>query len=156
MTRAALTLSAFAALTAAGLLVPAPAALADRIIPPPPAPSVADAAVEHAMGQVGKPYRYGATGPDAFDCSGLVQWAYREAGAEITRTTYTQFDEGTPVDRADLRPGDLVFFYSGPSHVGMYVGDGRMVHAPSSGKQVQVVDMSVYFDQHFVGGRRIA
>ncbi|WP_241481689.1 C40 family peptidase [Nocardiopsis gilva] len=116
----------------------------------------ASAAVSHALNQVGKPYRYGAAGPRAFDCSGLVQWSYRRAGKSTGRTTYAQFRRGRPVSRSSLRKGDLVFFYSGPGHVGVYIGNGRMVHAPRSGKNVHITRMSAYFDRYFVGARRIA
>ncbi|GAA3728519.1 cell wall-associated NlpC family hydrolase [Spinactinospora alkalitolerans] len=120
------------------------------------ASGAAASAAEYAKSQIGKPYRYGGTGPDAFDCSGLTQWAYDKAGVKIGRTTYDQVTEGTAVSHGDLLPGDLVFFYSGPSHVGMYVGDGKMVHAPSSGKSIHVVTMSDYYDRHFHSARRIA
>ncbi|WP_235000806.1 C40 family peptidase [Marinactinospora thermotolerans] len=122
---------------------------------PEPEPDLGAQALEHAKSKIGTPYRYGATGPDSFDCSGLVQWAYQQVGIEIGRTTYDQYEEGTAVSRTDLRPGDLVFFYSGPSHVGMYAGDGEMIHAPSSGKDVQIVSMSGYFDDHYQGARRV-
>ncbi|RCV48879.1 hypothetical protein DEF23_24370 [Marinitenerispora sediminis] len=117
-----------------------------------PAPIVA---VRHAISQVGKPYRYGGSGPESFDCSGLVQWAYGRVGVVTGRTTYDQYRRGVAVPRAELRRGDLVFFYRGPGHVGLYMGRGRMVHAPSSGKKVQVVEMSAYYDRHYVGARRI-
>ncbi|MFC7326339.1 C40 family peptidase [Marinactinospora rubrisoli] len=151
-------LTAVAAFTALGLL-PAPAVAAEeageRRRPP-----AAVVAVRHAVSQVGKPYRYGGTGPEAFDCSGLVQWAYGKVGVRTGRTTYDQFRHGKVVPRSKLRRGDLLFFYSGPSHVGLYVGRDqkgreRMVHAGRTGNRVQVVDMADYFDRHFVGARRI-
>ncbi|MFC4565685.1 C40 family peptidase [Nocardiopsis mangrovi] len=150
--RAALTVSVVAAIAAMGLAAPGSAMAEDRLQR---SASVADVAVEHAKRQVGKAYRFGAAGPDAFDCSGLVQWAYGEAGKKLPRTTYDQFTEGESVSREELLPGDLVFFYSGPGHVGIYIGDDRMVHAPSTGKSVQIVDMAAYFFDQMVGARRI-
>ncbi|WP_460999127.1 C40 family peptidase [Streptomonospora sediminis] len=153
MTKAALTLSSLAVLAAFGL-ASAPQAVADERVYQ--ASSVAREAVEHAKKEIGKPYVYGAEGPGSFDCSGLVQYAYKKAGKNISRTTYTQFDQGRSVSRSNLKPGDLVFFYSGPGHVGMYVGNGKMIHAPSSGKRVQIVKMAGYYNRHFVGARRVA
>lgn len=102
-----------------------------------PAPSpTAAAAVRAALDQVGKPYRWGATGPEAFDCSGLVRWAYAQAGLALPRTSRAQWWAGRPVDVGGLRPGDLVFWASDPTdpatihHVGIYVGQALMVHAP--------------------------
>ncbi|MEV5463056.1 NlpC/P60 family protein, partial [Streptomyces cellulosae] len=89
----------------------------------------AAAAVSYAYQKLGSPYVWGATGPNAFDCSGLVQAAYRSAGVSLPRTTYSQISAGRRVSRSELLPGDLVFFYAGISHVGIYVGDGRMIHA---------------------------
>ncbi|MFF8446976.1 NlpC/P60 family protein [Streptomyces leeuwenhoekii] len=97
----------------------------------------AAAAVAYAHRKIGSPYVWGATGPDAFDCSGLVQAAYRAAGVALPRTTYAQIGAGRRVSRAELLPGDLVFFYSGISHVGIYVGNGRMIHAPNPSAPVR-------------------
>ncbi|WP_345558410.1 C40 family peptidase [Streptomonospora halophila] len=153
MTRAALTLSSLAVLAAFGLGSAAVAVAEERVHQ---ASSVARSAVQHAKDQKGKPYRYGAEGPRAFDCSGLVQYAYKKAGKSISRTTYSQFDQGRSVSRSNLQPGDLVFFYPGPGHVGMYLGKGRMIHAPGSGKRVQITKMAGYYNRHFVGARRVA
>ncbi|NGN69330.1 NlpC/P60 family protein [Streptomyces sp. A7024] len=95
-------------------------------------------AVAFAYGALGKPYVWGATGPNAFDCSGLTQAAWRSAGVALPRTTYTQVNAGTRVPRSGLAPGDLVFFYGGLSHVGMYIGGGQMIHAPRPGAPVRV------------------
>ncbi|MEE1756101.1 C40 family peptidase [Streptomyces sp. SP18CS02] len=95
-------------------------------------------AVAYAYGALGKPYVWGATGPDSYDCSGLTQAAWRSAGVSLPRTTYSQIDAGQRVSRSRLAPGDLLFFYSGISHVGMYVGDGKMIHAPRPGAPVRV------------------
>jgi cell wall-associated NlpC family hydrolase len=106
------------------------------------APSgAAQAAVDTALAQVGDPYVWGAGGPDAFDCSGLTQYAYSAAGVSLPHSSSSQSRMGTPVSRSELQPGDLVFFYSPVSHVGMYIGNGQMVHASTSGKPVQVVSL---------------
>ncbi len=101
----------------------------------------AQTAVDTALAQRGDMYLYGATGPDRFDCSGLTSYAYKAAGVSIPRTSSAQSTFGTPVSKADLQPGDLVFFYSPVSHVGMYIGNGQMVHSSSSGKPVSVVSL---------------
>jgi cell wall-associated NlpC family hydrolase len=104
--------------------------------------SRAAAAIAYAYGKVGSPYVWGATGPNAFDCSGLTQAAYRAAGISLPRTTYTQINAGRRVSRAELAPGDLVFFYSGITHVGLYIGNGRMIHAPNPSSSVRVDPIS--------------
>lgn len=98
----------------------------------------AAAALAYAYDKLGSPYVWGATGPKAFDCSGLVQAAYRSAGIALPRTTYAQIDAGRRVSRSELLPGDLVFFYSGVSHVGIYVGHGQMIHAPNPSAPVRL------------------
>jgi cell wall-associated NlpC family hydrolase len=106
------------------------------------APSgAAQVAVNTALAQVGDPYVWGAGGPDAFDCSGLMQYAYSAAGISLPHSSSSQSTMGTPVSREQLQPGDLVFFYSPVSHVGMYIGNGQMVHAATSGTPVQVVSL---------------
>ncbi|OLZ59260.1 hypothetical protein AVW11_26910 [Streptomyces amritsarensis] len=107
--------------------------------PPPPADgSRAARAVAFAYSSIGKPYVWGATGPGSFDCSGLTQAAWRSAGVSLPRTTYTQINAGRRVSRDQLAPGDLVFFYSGITHVGLYVGNGQMIHAPRPGSTVRL------------------
>lgn len=98
----------------------------------------ASQAVSFAYGALGKPYVWGATGPSSFDCSGLTQAAWRSAGVALPRTTYTQINAGQRVSRSQLAPGDLLFFYSGITHVGLYIGDGRMIHAPRPGAPVRI------------------
>ncbi|WP_059012981.1 C40 family peptidase [Streptomyces specialis] len=98
----------------------------------------AQEAIAFAEAQLGKPYVWGATGPNAFDCSGLTQAAWRAAGLSIPRVTWDQVNFGTPVSRDALLPGDLVFFYADISHVGLYIGDGLMIHAPKPGDVVKV------------------
>lgn len=109
--------------------------------------------ISFLQAQVGKPYVYGASGPGSYDCSGLTQAAYRAAGVTIGRTTWDQYDDGVHVSQSELRPGDLVFFYSDLHHVGMYVGNGLMLHAPHTGDFVKIAPMG---DRPFAGGVRIA
>ena len=99
-------------------------------------------AMSLALSKVGKPYRWGASGPNAFDCSGLVKWSFAQAGKALPRTSRAQAGAGTPVSRANLQPGDLVFFYKPISHVGIYIGNGKVVHASRKGQPVKVSDMS--------------
>ncbi|HIW92806.1 MAG TPA: C40 family peptidase, partial [Candidatus Corynebacterium avicola] len=89
----------------------------------------ASGVVGAAMSKLGSPYSWGATGPDSFDCSGLMFWAYQQSGKSIPRTSAAQVSGGTSVSREDLQPGDIVGFYPGVTHVGMYIGDGQIVHA---------------------------
>lgn len=116
-------------------------------------------AAEHAIDMVGKPYRYGGKTPSGFDCSGLVYYSYARAGVTVPRTTRSQLKAGIPVGTQSLRVGDLVFFDQEGrkfSHVGIYIGNGRFVHAPSSGKRVRIDNLDKrYWQQHFVAARRI-
>lgn len=109
-------------------------------------------AVAYAYQKLGSPYVWGATGPDAFDCSGLTQAAYRAAGVSLPRTTYSQIDSGRRVARSELLPGDLVFFYSGISHVGIYVGNGQMIHAPNPSAPVRLAPLT---EMPFAGATRV-
>ena len=103
-----------------------------------PAPSDrARAAIEAAIADLGKPYVFGAEGPDAFDCSGLIQDAWRQAGVELPRTSSEQAEAGQQVPLSQIQPGDLVIYYAGRSHIGMYVGNGKIIHAPHPGAQVR-------------------
>ncbi|MFD9600270.1 NlpC/P60 family protein [Streptomyces sp. NPDC059970] len=110
-------------------------------------------AVAFAYGALGKPYVWGATGPSSFDCSGLIQAAWRSAGVSLPRTTYTQINAGQHISRSDLAPGDLVFFYSGVSHVGLYIGNGQMIHAPRPGAPVRIAPID---QMPFAGATRVA
>jgi murein DD-endopeptidase len=119
--------------------------------------SVGHRAAATALQQVGTPYRYGGSTPAGFDCSGLVHYAYTSAGVSIPRTTTGQWSKLPPVAERDMRPGDLVFFNieGKMSHVGMYIGDGRFVHAPSTGKRVAVEDLgSRYYSRAFIRAGR--
>jgi cell wall-associated NlpC family hydrolase len=114
----------------------------------------ASKAVAVAKSKIGAPYRYGGTGPHAFDCSGFVQYAWRKAGVRIPRVTTAQYRLiKTKVSWNDLRPGDLLFF-NGKGHVGMYVGKGRMIHSPSSGKRVRIDRLSAWRRSAFSGAVR--
>lgn len=87
---------------------------------------------------------WGATGPDSYDCSGLTQAAWKAAGVSLPRVTYDQVNAGTTVSLTDAKPGDLVFFYDDISHVGLYIGNGMMIHAPKPGAYVR--EESIYYD----------
>ena len=116
-------------------------------------------AAELAKTMVGKPYRYGGHSPTGFDCSGLVYYSYSRAGIAVPRTTRSQLKVGVPITSKSLRVGDLVFFDQEGrkfSHVGIYIGNGRFVHAPSSGKHVRIDSLNQrYWRKHFVAARRI-
>ncbi|WP_438292173.1 NlpC/P60 family protein [Streptomyces sp. HUAS TT7] len=111
--------------------------------PSAPATTKAAKALAFARAQMGKPYVWGATGPASYDCSGLTQAAWKAAGVDLPRTTWDQVKVGTRIATADLQPGDLVFFYDDISHVGMYIGNGMMIHAPHSGAYVR--EESIYY-----------
>lgn len=98
-------------------------------------------ALAMAQTKLGKPYVWGATGPNAFDCSGLMQWAFEQVGKELPRTSSAQADVGQSVSKSDLRPGDVVFFYSPVSHVGIYAGNGKILHASTEGEPVKYSDI---------------
>jgi cell wall-associated NlpC family hydrolase len=110
------------------------------------------AVVSNALSKLGKPYRWGASGPNAFDCSGLVKWSFGSAGRALPRSSRAMAGVGTPVSKANLQPGDLVFFYKPISHVGIYIGNGKIVHASRSGQPVKVADMA---RMRFTTARRI-
>ena len=111
-----------------------------------PASGRAAAAVNYALAQVGKAYVYGAAGPSAFDCSGLTMMAWQQAGVGLPHSSGAQMGSGTPVSQSELQPGDLVFYYSPVSHVGMYIGNGQIVNAenPSVGVKITGVNSMPY------------
>ncbi|HEY1666813.1 MAG TPA: NlpC/P60 family protein [Trebonia sp.] len=119
----------------------------------PEATNVGTTALRAALTQRGKPYVWGAAGPDSYDCSGLVMWAFAQEGISLPHYTGDQWNAGMHVSRADLEPGDLVFFFADISHVGLYLGNGLMVDAPSTG---QVVQVQPVFWSDYVGAVRIA
>ncbi|MBU3064026.1 C40 family peptidase [Nocardia sp. NEAU-G5] len=123
-----------------GLTAPAPAQ----------AQSVGQRAANAALSRVGDPYVYGATGPNSFDCSGLVKWSYAQAGRDLPRTSYEQLNAGAPVALNSLQPGDVVSYYGG-SHSGLYVGNGNIVHASTYGKPVAVAPL---YSMPIAGARR--
>lgn len=125
-------------------------------------PGTADpgrAVLQVAQSRIGAPYRYGGAGPDAFDCSGLVAYSYGQIGVAVPRTAAQQFAAATPVKRGELRPGDLVFFKLASrnvSHVGIYAGDDRFVHAPQSGGNVRMASLDEdLFRRSFAGAGRL-
>lgn len=119
-------------------------------------PSSYSSAVGVAMAQIGKPYVWGASGPDSFDCSGLVVYAFAAVGKSLPgRTTYDLWNAGVPVSRDQLQPGDLVFF-NGLGHMGIYIGNDQMVHAPHSGDVVKISSLSEsWYASTYMGARRI-
>jgi cell wall-associated NlpC family hydrolase len=116
--------------------------------------------VENALGQVGRPYRYGGDDPEGFDCSGLVEYVYAQAGVKVPRDTTNQRGAGSHIGMSEALPGDLLFYRFPNSesslHVAIYLGDGQMVHSPASGRQVSVmrVDQRPWSDW-FIGAVRI-
>ncbi|WP_030061781.1 MULTISPECIES: NlpC/P60 family protein [Streptomyces] len=114
----------------------------DLNAPVPAASGRAATIIAFAQAQLGKPYGWSRTGPDSFDCSGLTSMAYKAAGVRISRMSQDQWNDGPHVDRANLQPGDLVFFYDDLHHVGLYIGDGKMIHAPRTGKNIEVLPIS--------------
>ena len=117
-----------------------------------PAAMMRRAAMTSALGKLGRPYRWGAMGPNAFDCSGLVKWSFANAGRSLPRTSRAMASVGVPVARRNLQPGDLVFFYQPISHVGIYIGNNKIVHASQSGQPVKVSDITY---MRFTTARRI-
>ncbi|MFC5744503.1 C40 family peptidase [Actinomadura rugatobispora] len=111
--------------------------------------------VNAALSRVGTPYVYGAAGPNSFDCSGLMLWSYAKVGMNLPHYTGAQYNMGTRVSRGQVRPGDILFFYPDLGHNGMYIGGNKMVHAPRSGKNVEVVDLAAYWWGQFTGATRL-
>ena len=111
------------------------------------------AAIAEARAQLGKPYVWDAAGPDSFDCSGLTMYAWAAAGVSLPHNAAAQQGMGTPVNESDLQPGDLVFFGSPAYHVGLYIGDGMMIHAPTEGDVVKIVPLSYMSD--YSGATRV-
>lgn len=121
-------------------------------------PTIGERAASVAVRQVGVPYRYGGSARSGFDCSGLVHFAYASAGKQVPRTTSELWRRTRPIGRADLQTGDLLFFRIEGKirHVGLYLGEHRFVHAPSSGRAVAVADLDTEFYQRaFIRGGRL-
>jgi hypothetical protein len=143
---------------------------ADPVVPPlpvvKPAPVRRPASVKHfrvpmgdkivgyAKRMVGVPYVWGGSTPRGFDCSGFTSYVYHHFGFSIARTSYAQFREGLRVRRQSLKPGDLVFFH-GLGHVGIYIGNGRFIHAPHTGTRVRIESMTGWYAGRFDGARRL-
>ena len=127
---------------------------AEFVLPPRPrAPTLAQRAVRLARKQLGVPYRFGGASPAGFDCSGLVTWVYGRLGVTLPHNSAALYGIGRPVSSSALRPGDLVFFH-GLGHVGLYIGGGRMIHAPQSGRHVEIQQLAVRHGG-IVGARRV-
>ena len=133
---------------------------------PAPAPQPAPAPVRHsgnaaqiavatAMAQLGKPYVWGASGPDTFDCSGLTMFAYAAAGISIPHYTGAQINVGRRVSWGEMQPGDLIFFGADLGHMGMYIGGGQMIHAPHTGDVVKISSLSGYYQGNYAGSVRV-
>jgi len=114
--------------------------------------TLGEQALRFAESKLGDPYVWGAAGPGSFDCSGLVMWSYAQVGISLDHFTGDQWNEGEHISRSQLQPGDLVFFFADISHVGMYVGNGLMIDAPTFGQPVQIQPV---FWSAFVGAVRI-
>jgi cell wall-associated NlpC family hydrolase len=107
-----------------------------------------------AMGYLGTPYVYGGASPSGFDCSGFVMYVFSQVGVSLPHNAAAQYGSGTPVDRSQLQPGDLVFF-NGLGHVGIYVGGGSFIHSPHTGDVVKISSMTGWYASTYVGARRI-
>jgi cell wall-associated NlpC family hydrolase len=120
------------------------------------APAPGERAARRALELVGVPYRYGGSGPDAFDCSGLVRYVFAEQGVMLPRASEAQYAAGQPVPPDGLAAGDLVFFRIPQAHIGIFIGEGRFVHAPASGRAVGIARLDEpWFTRAFVGAARV-
>jgi murein DD-endopeptidase len=156
----------FASSAMAAALVVARAAGADRAVAArtldrpvkraAPKPTVGERAASVALRAVGVPYRWGGISlTGGFDCSGLVRWAYSRVGVDVPHNSYALYRTGRSVTRSHLKPGDVLVF-SGLGHVGLYLGHGRMVHAPYTGRDVEIVTLAhSYYGHRIVGARRV-
>jgi len=117
-------------------------------------PNVHGGVVGIAMRYLGVPYVWGGSTPHGFDCSGFVSYVFAQIGVSLPHSSYSQFGMGTAVSISQLQPGDLVFF-TGASHVGIYIGGGQFIHAPHTGDVVKISSLSGYYSSNFAGGRRI-
>jgi cell wall-associated NlpC family hydrolase len=122
----------------------------------PSAPTRGERAVKVALEAVGKPYRWGGESPaTGFDCSGLVRWAYGRVGVDLPHSSYDLYGEGRQVRESSMEPGDILFF-EGLGHVGLYLGRGRMVHAPQTGRNVEVVRLgATNYGSRLIAARRV-
>ena len=137
--------------------------LANGVVEQPSTPSTnkVQAVIDLAHKQLGKPYVWGAEGPNSFDCSGLIYYVYKNAaGITLPRTSSAQYSAGVAVSRSNLKAGDLIFSSTDGTgnitHVAIYVGDGQMIHAPRNGKNVEKVSINnSYWNKAYVGARRV-
>lgn len=122
----------------------------------PDVPSTGERVAQIAVRAVGVPYRWGGESPaSGFDCSGLVRWAYSRVRIDLPHSSYELYNEGRPVSTSRLEPGDILFF-EGLGHVGLYLGHGRMVHAPQSGRNVEIVQLGeLGYGGRLIGARRV-
>jgi cell wall-associated NlpC family hydrolase len=120
-------------------------------------PTKGERAARHALEVVGVPYRWAGESPaTGFDCSGLVRWAYGRVGVDVPHSSYALYGVGRPVPASKLAPGDVLFF-EGLGHVGLYLGKGKMVHAPQTGRTVEVIRLSATnYGSRLIGARRVA
>ena len=126
---------------------------ADRRAPPAPAAKYGGV-VGIAMQYLGIPYVYGGASPSGFDCSGFIMYVFSQVGVSLPHNAAAQYGYGTPVDRSQLQPGDLVFF-NGLGHAGIYVGGGSFIHSPHTGDVVKISSMSGWYSSTYVGARRL-
>ena len=160
--RSRLSTFALAAFVAVAIAVPATVQADDgrkrpRVVAAEPEIAPAGERAAHiALKVVGVPYRWGGESPSSgFDCSGLVRWAYGRVGIDLPHSSYALYGEGRRVAGSRLEPGDLLFF-EGLGHVGLYLGRGRMVHAPQSGRDVEVVRLGTTgYGGRLIGARRV-
>ena len=117
-------------------------------------PNVHGGVVGIAMHYLGVPYVWGGSTPRGFDCSGFVAYVFAQIGVSLPHSSYAMFGMGTPISIGDLQPGDLVFF-TGASHMGIYIGGGQFIHSPHTGDVVKISSLSGYYSSNFAGGRRI-
>lgn len=155
---------ALAAVVALGAALPAIASAGESKRPrsvsttaEPDVPTIGERAARVAMKAVGVPYRWGGESPaSGFDCSGLVRWAYGRVGIMLPHSSYALYGEGRRVSASRMEPGDVLFF-EGLGHVGLYLGRGRMVHAPQSGRDVEVIRLDgSNYGLRLIGARRVA
>lgn len=130
-----------------------PALQAPNILPPAP-PSRYGGVVGIAMQYLGIPYVYGGSTPAGFDCSGFIMFVFAQVGVSLPHNAAAQYGYGTPVDRSQLQPGDLVFF-NGLGHAGIYIGGNSFIHAPHTGDVVKISSMSGWYDSTYVGAKRL-
>ncbi|MEU6223834.1 NlpC/P60 family protein [Streptomyces sp. NPDC047042] len=107
-----------------------------------PASGRARVVIDFLYAQLGKPYEWGSTGPNSYDCSGLTGAAWRAAGVSLPRTVQEQYSAGRQVARSDLQPGDIIYWYNSSQHNGVYIGDGKAIHAPRTGKNIEITPLS--------------